>query len=63
MAVIIVMVIVIAVINSGIILYKGHWQIGAHPEENKQSCEGSGNHNLWGTMEIAEDVYLGKDKF
>lgn len=63
MAVIIVTVIVITVINSGTLLYKEHWQIGAYPGENKQSCEGSGNRNLWGTIEIAEDVYLGKDKF
>lgn len=63
MVVIIIMVIVIMAINSGTMLYRGHWQIGAYPEENKQSCEGSGNHNLWGTIEIAEDVYFGKDNF
>lgn len=54
---------VITVINSGTILYKEHWQIGAYPEENKQSCEGAGNHNLCGTIERAGDVYPGKDTF
>ena len=50
------MVIVIMAINFGTMLYKGHWQTGAYPEESKQSCERPGNHNLWGATETAEDV-------
>lgn len=60
---VIIMVIVIMAINFGTMLYKGHWQTGAYPEDSKQSCEGPGNCNLWGTIETAEDVYIGKDKF
>lgn len=60
---VIIMVIVIMAINFGTMLYKGHWQTGAYPEESKQSCERPGNHNLWGATETAEDVYIGKDKF
>lgn len=60
---VVIIFVVITVINSGTILYEEHWQTGAYPEENKQSCEGSGNHNLCGTIERARDVYPGKDTF
>lgn len=57
------MVIVIMAIN----LYRAlqrtltNWSLSR--KEIEQSCEGPGNHSLWGTIETAEDVYIGKDTF